>query len=277
MPPVIHVEDRDLIERYVRRDVARHLYELGDLDPFFWPHTRWYGTPGVGGQLEALALLYQAPSLPTLLALADDEPTGALLSAIGPELPPRLYAHLGPSLLPRLGDRFIATPHGRHLKMVQRDRERLDVTTDDVQRLEPADHDELLELYRRSYPGNWFDARMLETGHYYGIRCRDTLVCVAGVHVFSPRYRVAALGNVTTDPKWRGHGLARRATAHLCRALQDSVDVIGLNVKADNAAAIACYRGLGFVDAAEYDEVLLEDAGPASSSQGGSTADLRSS
>lgn len=262
MTNVIAVDDRELIERYVRRDVARHLYELGDLDPFYWPHTRWYGTLDRRGELEALALLYTGQPLPTLLALADDEATGVLVQVLAPELPPRVYAHLGSSSLPRLHDRFVATPHGRHLKMVQRDRDRLALSTDDVQRLGPADHDDLLALYRRSYPGNWFDARMLETGQYFGIRCHGVLACVAGVHVFSPRYRVAALGNVTTDPQWRGHGLARRATAHLCRSLYTTVDVIGLNVEADNAAALACYRSLGFTEAGDYDELLLEDRRP---------------
>ena len=36
--------------------------------------------------------------------------------------------------------------------------------------------------------------------------------------------------------------------------LQRTVDHIGLNVKADNAAAVACYRRLGFRPVAEYEE-----------------------
>jgi ribosomal protein S18 acetylase RimI-like enzyme len=43
-------------------------------------------------------------------------------------------------------------------------------------------------------------------------------------------------------------------TAALCRLLQDDIDVIGLNVRADNAAAIACYRGVGFEIRHAYDE-----------------------
>jgi ribosomal protein S18 acetylase RimI-like enzyme len=48
--------------------------------------------------------------------------------------------------------------------------------------------------------------------------------------------------------------VARRVTAALCRLLGAEIDVIGLNVRADNAAAIACYRGIGFELRHAYDE-----------------------
>lgn len=77
---------------------------------------------------------------------------------------------------------------------------------------------------------------------------------MAGVHVYSPAKRVASLGNIATRPDARGRGLAGRLTAALCRLLQDEIDVIGLNVRADNAAAIACYRGVGFEFRHAYSE-----------------------
>lgn len=43
-------------------------------------------------------------------------------------------------------------------------------------------------------------------------------------------------------------------TAALCRLLQVEIDVIGLNVRADNAPAIACYRGVGFEIRHAHDE-----------------------
>ncbi len=260
----VSIRDRELIERFVRKDRGRHLYELGDLDPFFWPHTRWFGRRRDDGELATLALLYLGATLPTLLALSrdDDGATGALLEALADTLPDRVYAHLTPGLGRHLHPRFgRATPHGRHLKMVHRRHEDLGETSADdeeIERLTVTQLDALRSLYARSYPDNWFDERMLETGQYFGVRRDDRLVCVAGVHVFSPRYGVAALGNVTTDPDHRGRGLARRVTARLCRSLYEHVELIGLNVKADNAAAIACYQRLGFAVDGDYDEVLLE-------------------
>jgi len=53
-------------------------------------------------------------------------------------------------------------------------------------------------------------------------------------------------------------GLATAACARLCRILlDDGIDTISLNVRADNAAAIRAYEKLGFAHAADYLEVVL--------------------
>jgi ADP-ribose pyrophosphatase YjhB (NUDIX family)/GNAT superfamily N-acetyltransferase len=124
--------------------------------------------------------------------------------------------------------------------------------------LSPADLAEVEGFYRAAYPGTWFQPRMLETGRYVGIRRDGALVCVAGVHVWSPTWGVATLGNVATLPARRGAGLATAACARLCLTLlDDGIDVISLNVSADNVAAIRAYEKLGFAHAADYVEVLL--------------------
>jgi ribosomal protein S18 acetylase RimI-like enzyme len=123
--------------------------------------------------------------------------------------------------------------------------------------LSPADLTDILSLYERSYPGNWFDSRMLETGQYFGLRQEGHLVSIAGIHVYSPVYRVAALGNITTDPAYRGHGFGRATTARLCQSLRQTVDHIGLNVKAGNRAAIHLYQQLGFEIVASYGEYMM--------------------
>jgi ribosomal protein S18 acetylase RimI-like enzyme len=83
-------------------------------------------------------------------------------------------------------------------------------------------------------------------------------VSVAGVHVYSPRFGVAALGNVATKPSARGRGLGTAVCGHLCHLLQaDGISTISLNVRADNRAAIGVYERLGFNRAAEYLEVSL--------------------
>lgn len=256
------MDDRAALEAWLRRDAAVHLYELGDLDDFFWPHTRYFGLEDERGEVSAVALVYAATELPVLLALA---PPGspelrALVGAILPDLPARLYAHVSPRLEDALARRYDAESHGEHLKMALRDTNALRaVDTRGVERLGPADLDEVLAFYRKSYEGNWFDPRMLQTGQYFGTREDGALVVVAGVHVYSPAQRVAALGNVATDPERRGRGLARRVTARLCASLLEEVEHVGLNVKADNAAAIACYRRLGFEEVARYEELMLTE------------------
>ena len=120
-----------------------------------------------------------------------------------------------------------------------------------------ADLPALRALYALAYPGNWFDPRMLATGQYLGIRQDGELLAVAGVHVWSPTYRVAALGNVTTHPRVRGQGLAAAVVAALCGRLRAHVDHVTLNVKADNVAAVRLYRRLGFSRVADYGEYTL--------------------
>ena len=258
------LHDPDEIARFAARDPLLHIYSVGDLDPFFWPHTTWYGARGSDGELEALCLLYTGMSLPTLLALGRDD-AGALprlVAALRRVLPRRFYAHLSPGVRDALGNGWRQEPHGRFLKMGLAEPSRLaTVDTSGVERLGPEHLPELDALYARAYPGNWFDPRMLETGCYFGVREGGALVCAAGIHVYSPRYSVAALGNITTAPERRGRGLARRATARLCVALRETIDGIGLNVKADNAAAIACYRRLGFTEVAPYEELTLSPPG----------------
>jgi ribosomal protein S18 acetylase RimI-like enzyme len=257
---VICLHDRDEIERVLRRDVFLHIYEIGDLDDFFWPYTTWYALAD-REDTHGLVLLYSGMPLPVVLGLARDAGPSMrrLLGSVRHLLPRRVYAHLSPDLITELAQDFAVEPFGEYQKMALTDLSRLDsVDAARVRALSVADLPDLRSLYDTSYPGNAFDPRMLQTGQYYGIRHEGCLVSVAGIHVYSERYRVAALGNVTTHPQYRGRGLSTAVCGRLCRALLQKVDHIGLNVKLDNASAIACYERLGFSAVAPYSEYSLE-------------------
>jgi ribosomal protein S18 acetylase RimI-like enzyme len=244
------VRDRARLRALLRRAPTLHVYELGDLDDRFWPHTRWF----VLG--DAVALLYSAGALPVLVSLGDGQP--ALLAELQRELPAEIYAHLSPGLADALAPRFVTSPRGAFVKMALVEPARvhaIDLTG--VDPLAPTDHVEVTAFYRDAYPGSWFDPRMLDTGHYAGVRERGRLVAAAGVHVCSQVERVAAIGNVAVAADHRGRGLATRVTAATCARLLREADVIGLNVKADNAAAVGCYTRLGFVAVADYEEHCL--------------------
>jgi predicted GNAT family acetyltransferase len=126
-----------------------------------------------------------------------------------------------------------------------------------VQRLTPADIPDLKALYAAGYPAAWFEPRQIEVG-CYGVRVQGELVSAAATHVHSRGGRVAALGGIVTHPEHRGRGYAAAVTARACRELQATADHIGLNVRADNAPAVKCYRRLGFEPVAEYEEVLIQ-------------------
>jgi RimJ/RimL family protein N-acetyltransferase len=278
----VRTRDKAAIESFLKQNTPLHIYEIGDLDDFFWPDTRWYGSRD-GDSIDSVALLYVGMEIPTLIALADDDTTEAmreLLVSVSPTLPNRFDAHLTNGLADALRPEFDLRSRGKHFKMVLnpgRFREYVsqmdtaagvpatDSTGITVQpspmivHLADDDLPEIERFYREAYPSNWFDPRMLATNRYYGVRVDDRLVAVAGVHVYSPRYRVAALGNVATLPSHRGYGYGSRATAHLCARLMEEGLVVGLNVRADNAAAIKSYRRIGFTVVAEYDEYELHE------------------
>jgi len=254
---LVCLHDRAAIAEVLRRDPEMHLYELGDLDDFFWPLTTWYGLED-RGVLRSIALVYAASDLPVVVALAREGQTWtvtSLLERMRPVLPKKFYAHLAVGAARALAPTHHVESQGLHIRMLVSDWAALDAT--DVSRavpLGPTDTRELEALYADAYPGNWFDERMLETGAYFGVREGDVLASVSGVHVVSRTQRVAALGNVATRPSLRGRGLARIAVAATCRALKADVDHLGLNVDAANAEGIRLYEGLGFTRVGTYEE-----------------------
>jgi ribosomal protein S18 acetylase RimI-like enzyme len=255
----VNLREKAEIEAFLRRDPLLHIYGIGDLDPFYWSYTSWYGLR-TDAALHAIVLLYTGGSPPTMLALGrETEPLCELVASIRPRLPSRFYCHLSPGVNRILAPHYTMTSQGVHWKMGLSKPERIEeVKTGEVVGLGPGDGEELLRFYRDSYPGNWFDPRMLETGCYCGIREGDELVSVSGIHLFSPEYRVAALGNIATRPDRRGRGLGLRVTAALCRRLLQEVDHVGLNVRADNRSAIRIYERLGFERVSEYEEFEAE-------------------
>jgi predicted GNAT family acetyltransferase len=258
---VVELRDPDALAAFFRRRPAVHAYALGDLDDFFWPHTRWLGLEREGA-LAQVALVYDEPDPPVLLALAEAPEDGMaeLLRAAADRLPARVYGHVTPSVVDAIAPVFApVTEPARHRKLGLVRPEALAAhDRGGTELLGSSDLREVEAFYARAYPGTWFQSRMLETGRYVGIRRGGELVCVAGVHVWSPAWRVAALGNVATLPEARGEGLATAACARLCGILlEDGIDTISLNVRADNAAAIRAYEKLGFAHAADYVEVVL--------------------
>ncbi|MBI5805113.1 GNAT family N-acetyltransferase [candidate division TA06 bacterium] len=258
---MVILKDKAVIESFLRQNTVLHLYELGDLDDFFFPYTAWYALEQKG-MISALALLYTGTELPVLLAL-DDSGSAAmpgLLDELKDKIPKRFYCHLTPGLESSMEDRFLIEPHGTHYKMTLTGSSKLgDIDSTGAIQLDARDKDEILDFYASAYPGNWFDARMLETGQYFGLRQKGRLTSIAGIHVYSPKYKVVALGNIATLPEFRGQGLGTIVTAALCRNLLKTVDIIGLNVKTDNADAIRCYQKLGFEITAEYNEFMANE------------------
>ncbi len=259
MNPVL-IREKAELAAFLGKYPQFNYYHLGDLGVHYWPFTTWYAYKEAG-EILAVILFYTGMQPPILLAIANHnlEHMQALAKSISPFLPSKFYAHLSPGLEDIYQDTYHLTHHGEHYKMVLTDLAKLDeVGTSNVQSLSIQDLPELQDFYAISYPYNWFDARMLETGLYTGIRKNNKLLGVAGVHTYSPEYKAVAIGNITTHPDHRNQGIGAAVTAGLCKKLLDTVDTIGLNVKSDNAAAIAVYKNLGFEVVAAYHEYMAE-------------------
>ena len=252
------LRNKNEIEAFLRNDVGLHIYSLGDLDDLFWQDTLWYASKE-GDEILALALLYTGLPLPTLQALSEQAgPMRKLLRSIFHILPGHFRAHLSLGVEEVFKGRYKMEFCEKHYKMVLNSkRVPNSVDCSQVVCMTEDDLSQMLQLYKEAYPDNWFDPRMLQTKQYFGIKIGNKLISVAGIHVYSKTYRVAALGNITTQPDHRGQGFAQSVTARLCQSLSENVDHIGLNVKTGNTAAIALYTKLGFEIIAPYYECMI--------------------
>lgn len=254
----ICLHDKKEIESFLRRNVYLHIYSIGDLDDFFWPYTTWYAWKE-SEEIRAIALLYSGRTLPVLLALSETSSMQQLVQSILHLLPCRFHAHLSPGAENALKEKYKMKSHGKYHKMALNNKSLFyDVDCSQAVRLKSKDLDEILQLYKEGYPGNWFDTRMLQTKQYFGIRKENRLVSAAGIHVYSEKYKVAALGNIVTHPDYRGNGLGKSVTARLCQSLSEKIEHIGLNVKSDNEIAISMYKRLGFEIIGSYWEYTVE-------------------
>lgn len=252
------IKDKSLLEKFFRRNTLLNVYQLGDLDDFYWKETDFYGT-FQNGELKSVVLVYKEALPDVVIALAGESEINLLkenLSELLSYLPEKIYLHITPGAEKILENKYELKHEGLYWKMNLSDKSKLfKVNTDDVEQLTVKDTEELADFYFESYPSNSFNVRMLKTGMYYGLKKNGKIVSAAGIHVYSPNYKVAALGNITTHPAHCGKGYAQKVTAKLCMELFKNTEVIGLNVHSENSSAIHCYENLGFSKIADYLEI----------------------
>jgi ribosomal protein S18 acetylase RimI-like enzyme len=126
-------------------------------------------------------------------------------------------------------------------------------------RLGASDADALTRLYAdgdaTGEAPDFFYPSMLTDGVFFGVYEGDALVAAAGTHLVSREEDAAAIGNIYTRRDRRGRGLGRIVTSAVVEALT-GITTVGLNVRADNLAAIRLYESLGFVRHCRFYEAL---------------------
>lgn len=251
------LHDKAELASFLSQDTGLYVYGLADLDPFFWPHTLWLGLKDP--DLKAILLLYLGQTPPTLLALSrDTTPLKELIQHARGFLPAQMYGHISVDVQEAFGPADFASQGIYHRMVLETLIAPKRPLNAQLINLNITHLPQLLTFYQAAYPDNWFDPRMLETGHYWGAFVKEELLAVAGVHAYSAPYQCAALGNIATHTKARGQGLASWVTYRVCQGLEQAgVKTIGLNVAAQNTAAIQVYKSLGFTPHAEFEETKI--------------------
>lgn len=217
-------------------------YAIGDLEPGLFEQCEWFGS-GQERSLAALALVFHGFKPSVLFLMGEPSSLAGILLA--PAIPRQIYLNCREEHLAVAGSLYrwdglapmwrmsLGTIAGRP-------------SSANPIRLGPQDAKELVALYGLG-GGEAFNPIQMERGVYYGVIAGGSIVAVAGTHLVSPTYRVAAIGNVFTHPGWRGHGYGRAATRAVAAALRRRGirDVI-LNVSQANHIAVRLYEDIGF-------------------------------
>jgi len=260
---IVELESDDAITAVLEQDRVWAAYALCDLEPPHRAYARYVGLVR-DGHATAVLLLYAPPGF-TSLSVYGSAADATTLLAQAPNLPTAAVFLLRRGDLPALATRYHVDKEWTMLRFAVtpatlRPSPDLDVDVD-VRPLSTADLPELRWFYAL-WPETVFTPLMLERGVYYGAYADDRLVAAAGTHAYAPRHRIAMIGNVFTHPAHRGRGLATATTSAVAHALvRVGVRDIGLNVRDDNAPAIAAYGRLGFslhTAFAEGDAVMRE-------------------
>jgi RimJ/RimL family protein N-acetyltransferase len=244
--------DRAMLRAFLDKDRLYSAYALCDLDDREFLRTRW-GVALVGGEPIAVVLQYAGYSPQPLFMLGDNAGIEAILASV---IKPRsAYVACRTAHLAAVASSYRVESGPAMLRMWV-DAEHFRPFPGHVQRLLPVEIGDLNRLYQLGF-ASWLPASAIADGLYYGVRVGGRLVSAAGTHVISPMSKLAVVGNVMTNADSRGRGYATAVTGAVTADLLRFCDQVVLNVRADNAPALAAYRRLGYQPYVSFEERLV--------------------
>jgi ribosomal protein S18 acetylase RimI-like enzyme len=244
--------DRELIRSFLERDRLFAAYALADLEDRDAGRAKW-GIARAGSEVVALVLEYGGPAPQPLFILGRDDGIEAILRDV--VRPAIAYVACLPPNQPAVERRYRLEPGPQMVRMWVDAATFREARDPGVERLVATDAGELNRLYRLGF-GSWLPPQAIADGVYYGIRVNGRLVAAAGTHVIGRRARIAVVGNVLTQPEFRGRGYAEATTSAVTAQLLEFCDHVVLNVRSDNPPALNAYRRLGYLEHVRFEERL---------------------
>ena len=244
--------DRALLRAFLERDRIFAAYALADLEDAEPGRSRW-GIARAGDEVVSLVLEYGGPSpQPLFISGREDGVEAILRDVIKPSI---AYVACLPANVRSVETRY-RLENGPQMVRMWVDRQTFRPALDPgVEPLSPGDSGELNRLYRLGF-GSWLPPQAISEGIYRGIRVNGRLVAAAGTHVIGRRAKIAVVGNVLTQPEFRGRGYAQATTAAVTAHLLEFCDHVVLNVRSDNPPALNAYRRLGYAEHVRFEERL---------------------
>jgi len=244
-------EDKERILAFLQQDRIYAAYAIGDLEPGLFAHCQWFGAE-YDGEMQALVLFFTGLQFPALLTMGDIDGVAAILdSALQPE---RAYFICRANHLPVVKAAYALNEVEEMFRMAVDSADFIPFPGPAI-RLDSAHLNQLRALYRLG-GGSAFAPYQLRDGIYYGIEVSERLVSVAGTHLVSPTFGVAAVGNIFTHPDYRRRGYGTACTSYVLEELlAQGLDIV-LNVNRENTEAIGIYEKLGFRKHCSYIEVI---------------------
>lgn len=229
-----------ILEPILNQDWPWGGFALGDLEPEWMPHCEWWHTAGT------YVLLFDGLDPRLMCPFGDVSGLATILELMKDE---RIWANIRPES-EAIFRRFYRPVKAVHMRRMYLSRPV--AGSGEAVRLAASDRTEIEELLKE---GEWvlFLPHALASGHYYGIRENGRLIAIAGTHLASARYNIAALGTVFTHPDRRGRGLAGICSSHVLASVgRAGIRRVVLNVEEEKAGARRVYERLGFQTACTY-------------------------
>ena len=233
MPRLIQPSD---IRPLLRRDPIWSVYALGDLAPPMFPKTQWF-TPDV-------TLVLHDYGTNILFAAG----TGSIREALDHVTWP-VHLQVQADALEEIA-RYATIKHQKQMWRMGWAGAAGATGAAGAVRLGANDVPALLALYgdgdATGESPDFFHPSMVSDGVFFGVYDGGALVAAAGTHLLAPEEGAAAIGNIYTMRDHRGRGLGKVVTSAVLAAVKE-IETVGLNVRADNVAALHLYESLGFV------------------------------